>query len=358
MGASAMKQRRGGLGWMLLGILVSVVCVVLGAMTVPWPEVYDSFLHLNWSWAALGAVLFIASYVLFARRWRATLLRQVRLPTTLMLGYLLIGYMLNSIFPLRAGDVARAAILRTRHDIKTGVAVASVVIERLLDVLIVVGIGVFTAFFFDLPHVVRTSLMIFATACAVGVVGLTVLAMEVPLTKGVRARITDVTPRAFAPLIDRYLRPFLAGFRIFHSFVDVLRVCFWSAAGWVVFLLGMYCFVQSLGLDLPWTAAAVVVVTTGLGAAIPSSPGALGVYHALAVFALSLYQVATPTAVAFAVVVHATSMLLHIGLGAVCSLTLGINALQASRNVGEEVPDISPDVSGEAHGGAATNVRN
>lgn len=344
MGNSAMTQRRGRHRWLLLGILVSVVCVVLGAMTVPWAEVYESFLRLNWSWAALGTLLFIVSYVLFARRWRATLLRQVRFPTKLMLGYLMIGYMLNSVFPLRAGDVARAAILRTRHDVKTGVGVASVVIERLLDVLIVVSIGVFTAFFFDLPPVLRTSLMIFATACAVGVIGLTVLAMEAPLSKGVRARMTGATPKAFVPLIHRYLRPFLSEFRIFHSFVDLLRVFVWSAAGWVVFLLGMHCFVQSLGLDLRWTTAAVVVVTTGLGAAIPSSPGGLGVYHALAVFALSLFHVETPTAVAFAVVVHTTSMLLHISLGLVCSLALGINALQASRDVGEETPDISPDL--------------
>jgi Lysylphosphatidylglycerol synthase TM region len=51
----------------------------------------------------------------------------------------------------------------------------------------------------------------------------------------------------------------------------------------------------------PPEAALLVLVVTNLGAAIPSSPASLGVYHVLAVLALSVWNIDTTVAVAFAI---------------------------------------------------------
>jgi uncharacterized membrane protein YbhN (UPF0104 family) len=68
----------------------------------------------------------------------------------------------------------------------------------------------------------------------------------------------------------------------------------------------------------------LVLVATTLGAIVPSSPGSLGVYHAMAVMALSVWHVDTSVAVAFAIASHALAIALHISLGACCAWLEGI----------------------------------
>lgn len=320
-----MVQRHRDRVWVLVGLLVSLTCVVIGVQGIHWQEVFQTFAVVKWEWVGAGACLLVVSFLLFARRWRGILLRRAKLPTLVLFGYLCIGYLINAVLPLRAGDVTRAAVLRKRHSMSTGTAVASVVMERLLDLLIVVGLGVCTAFFFELPSVVRASLVVFSCATVVGLFGLAVLAIDVKPIKSFRAWMSGMAPQATQPFIDRYVRPFLDGFRVVHSPVNVLRVFFWSALGWVCFVFAVNCFIRSVSLDLPWTATAVVIVMTSLGAAIPSSPGAIGIYHALAVFALSLFGVPSPVAVAFAMVAHTTAIVVQVGLGAICSMILGVS---------------------------------
>jgi uncharacterized membrane protein YbhN (UPF0104 family) len=75
----------------------------------------------------------------------------------------------------------------------------------------------------------------------------------------------------------------------------------------------------------PVAAALVVLIAVSLAAAIPSSPGAVGIYHAVAIVALSMWDVPVSMALAFALVTHAVGMALHIGLGAVSASALGVH---------------------------------
>ena len=77
-------------------------------------------------------------------------------------------------------------------------------------------------------------------------------------------------------------------------------------------------------LEIPPAAALLVIAATNLGAVIPSSPGALGIYHFMAVIALSVWRVDTSTAVAFAIGAHAISIALHIVFGISCAWIEGI----------------------------------
>jgi uncharacterized membrane protein YbhN (UPF0104 family) len=75
--------------------------------------------------------------------------------------------------------------------------------------------------------------------------------------------------------------------------------------------------INAFQLEIPPAAALLVIAATNLGAVIPSSPGALGIYHFMAVIALSVWRVDTSTAVAFAIAAHASSIALHIAFGLV-----------------------------------------
>jgi hypothetical protein len=91
----------------------------------------------------------------------------------------------------------------------------------------------------------------------------------------------------------------------------------------------------AFGLDVPVTAAVLLVVVSALGMVVPSSPGYVGVYHYLVVETLALFAVDRSLALSFAIVAHLATFLplSLIGVGYLWreSLSLGRVSARAAR---------------------------
>src|SRR5262245_40342030 len=124
-----------------VGIGISVVCAGLVARQVDWSDVLASLRTADWKLVLLGSVLMSVVWGLFAVR--SQLLLEAAAPVAWgdVFCYLLIGYWGNTVLPLRLGDVSRVALMRRKCGIRTGYMSAVLLIEKLLDVLTVVGIG-------------------------------------------------------------------------------------------------------------------------------------------------------------------------------------------------------------------------
>jgi hypothetical protein len=79
-----------------------------------------------------------------------------------------------------------------------------------------------------------------------------------------------------------------------------------------------------------------VLTVTNLGSAIPSSPGFIGVYHYLAVLALSVWIPDKSEALGYAIGTHGISVLVNILLGCTCLAREGV-ALQSIAAAGGEI---------------------
>jgi uncharacterized membrane protein YbhN (UPF0104 family) len=95
-----------------------------------------------------------------------------------------------------------------------------------------------------------------------------------------------------------------------------LQVLGLSASAWAVSGFAAICNVSAFHFEVPWYAGLCVMLLTNLGGLIPSSPGAIGVYHYLAMMALSLWAVSRDAAFGYALVTHAVSVSLILTLGA------------------------------------------
>jgi uncharacterized membrane protein YbhN (UPF0104 family) len=93
---------------------------------------------------------------------------------------------------------------------------------------------------------------------------------------------------------------------------------------WVIAGIATISYIGAFHLQTPWYAGFFVLTVTNLGAAIPSSPGLIGVYHYLAVLALSLWVSDKSEALAYALGTHGISMLLNVLLGTGCLVKEGI----------------------------------
>jgi hypothetical protein len=86
----------------------------------------------------LFVLMQVSALFIRAARWRLLLRPLADLPARRFLAPLSIGFMVNFLFPGRAGEVVRVWLLGRREQVSASAAFATVVVERLFDGLAVI----------------------------------------------------------------------------------------------------------------------------------------------------------------------------------------------------------------------------
>jgi hypothetical protein len=113
-------------------------------------------------------------------------------------------------------------------------------------------------------------------------------------------------------------------------------------------------YIAAFHLHAPWYAGFFVLTVTNLGSAIPSSPGFIGVYHYLAVLALSVWIPDKSEALGYAIGTHGINVLTNILIGCTCLAREGI-ALQSIAATGGEI--VQEPIASQARDGNSFLVR-
>ncbi len=321
-----------------LGYAVSAACLGVLALNVDWLVFASHFRNLQLLPIAVAVLLVAVTYFLFALRWRLLLSFAPRPPFMQVASFLMLGYLGNLILPMRAGDAARVLLIRNAYGYGMARAFSSILLERVLDVIAVLAFGVAIAFAAPLPEGI---LLILRSAAAIVSLAIIVLVW-------IAAR-----PTSAIRVVERLLRPFspaLGRATAYHStqFSEALAVVLptdqasvrrvaaifvLTGLGWASYGAAMVLCTAAFDV-LPCIAAGLLMmVVTNLGSAIPSSPGSLGVYHALGVLALSAWHVELNRALSVATVSHAIVVGVQLLLGLVAMGLVGRqrNVLSAAR---------------------------
>lgn len=291
----------------------------------------------RWGVVMLGALLLVSAWGLFAARWQV-LFSPVCVTRWLdAFSLVLIGYLGSIVLPLRAGEVARVTLMSRKYKVNLGFASATLVVERLLDVLTVVvfaGILIARA---PVDERIRYGVQV---AAAVSVGAFAVLFL-VSRTQGVlehlHTMLASYVPEKVLALAFDLLAKFVQGLQVVGSLSQMFKVGLLSLASWGLAALAMWLYTLAFRLSVPWEAGPLVLVVTNLGGAIPSSPGGLGVYEFLTVMALSVWMPDQSVSLGFAAVVHALSLGLGVGLGLLAAWREGVrlSALSGGRLASE-----------------------
>jgi glycosyltransferase 2 family protein len=329
------KPRRGRNWLALIGMLISAAIVLIGWRVVDWRETIAVFSAISLRWVVPFVALNLAGIALLVMRWRILIASVDPIPMRRAFNFLTIGLAANAVLPGRPGDVFRALLLRQAGFTSFGNGLASVALERLTDVSTMCVMGFFLLAFVPLPEPIQFALAVFSLGC--------ILALAVLLTLRGGSGFVALAHRRL-PFLRRRLMQLLLGKA--EQFADALRIIHdprraagavvLTFAAWVTLTAAIFLLMKALELPVPAAAAILVIVATNLGAAIPSSPGSIGVYHLLAVLALSVWISDRSLAVAFAVAAHLLSILIHIVLGAIAALDEGIQFRLGAFDAGEK----------------------
>lgn len=298
-----------------IGIIISLITLVWALQGIRLVDVWTALQKVNYIYLVPASFFVMFTLLGRAARWRL-LFSPTPLQNLLRFFFIInVGYLVNNLLPLRAGDLVRGLMISKAERVNKVRALSTVLIEHVLDILILVILLVLVIQY--LPSqpdaVIQAGTFIGATI------------LGVMLILGVLSYQKTRALKALSYLMSLVNSKNKQIYRRAESFLDCLyslksgRIYLGLAGLSVLIWLGAILLAYSLfiafGLQLPFAAAVFVICVVSLGVAVPSSPGYIGVYHSLVVFALTVYSVDKSLAFSYALVLHGWQYILIMILG-------------------------------------------
>jgi uncharacterized protein (TIRG00374 family) len=226
-----------------------------------------------------------------------------------------VGYMLSTVLPVRAADVARPALLSRRTGHRFSGALGTVLTERVLDLYSILGLFVFFAArrwneFADDPVAARWFYIVRAGAIASGVilVLLTLFVVGLYYFRGTVRRMHEglgrIVPKRFRESWMHFFDSFVDTLSITKHRTAVVKVLVCTAGVWLCLTSQFWFATHAIGRVLPFDASFFVTGVTTVGLAIPT-PGGIGGFHKVCQLVLTkFYRFDIDSSVAVAVLFH------------------------------------------------------
>jgi hypothetical protein len=268
-------------------------------------EVWQAVRTANYIWILPGVAVYF--FGVWVRTWRWDyLLRPVkRIPLSRLFPVVVIGYMGNNIFPIRAGELIRAYLLRKREDVSISTSLATILVERVFDGLVMlmfVFIGLpFTPMPGWLQGMVIAASLLFFGALAVFIV----LAMKVEWAEAVYGWVIDrAVPARFRSPVRGFADRFMTGLQSLRSGRAVLMLFVTSVIIWLAETVKYWFVMHAFDFTVPFWVLMLMNGIVNLATTIPSSPGYVGTFDAPGIEILSIFGVDRALAASYTLVLH------------------------------------------------------
>ncbi|PWB56373.1 MAG: hypothetical protein C3F13_02205 [Anaerolineales bacterium] len=303
----ATASSRGNWKRILPGLIISVVALVIVFRMLDPKKFVLAVQQANPTFLFLGLLTEILWLIVRGFFWRTLLQKKASYRDAFIT--VNEGYLLNNILPLRLGEIGRAFLIGRKAHIDFWQVIPSIIIERALDLAFAAGI-----FLSTLPFVIgvswaREAAITIAFIVVVGLLGIYILARNRQRVLGWIERLAQRSSMVLK-LTGKRVIAFFDGLAIITDSRLFLEALGWETLNWLVAVLQYYLFLRAF-FPSPGLLGVLFALGVGaLGVAAPSSPGALGVFEAALVVALTGTGVNAATATAFALSVHITSYVL------------------------------------------------
>ena len=308
----------------MLGLagLISAAAAYLAVRGARLGEVADALTSTMLIWLVPALAAFVLANGLRVLRWRMLFARETRPGWRPATEAFLVGQFFNVVLLARAGELVRVVALNLRTRTSRAEIFATVVLERVFDVL-----GLLLLFFATLPWLPEVTWLRAAGALTIGLVVALALGAAALALWGDRPLRVLFAPLSRLPFpsrerTDRAASNVIQGLAGVRSLRLGIVALVSTIAVWIV--LGFSCWFIILAFDLGLSPVAgmFVVVAIGLSMVLPSAPAALGVFEAAVVAALAAYGTGPSDALSYALVLHALHVMPFAAVGVLLLLRL------------------------------------
>jgi hypothetical protein len=289
---------------------------------------WGAFQKANYWWVLATIPVMLFSHYLRALRW-ITMMKPIQsgVHITNAFSGVMIGYMMNNLTP-RGGELARPFILSRRENVRFSTAIATILVERVIDVLSLSVFVLITFYYLHgkiaqvFPQVNGQALVKVLVLPVVGLMAFILLLITTNFGEWLLRMTVKRFSESWYLKLHNYLEAFINGFSIFKSPGLYWRVLLETALIWGLYLVPLYMMFLAFGFDtrygFGWFDANVLLTMTTIGITIAPTPGAWGMYHSFAQITLArFYGVSIEEALAFAFLAHGVGYFLNIVVGSI-----------------------------------------
>lgn len=296
-----------------LGILISAVFLYLAIRGLDLKALWNTIKTIELIWLLPGILSYFLGVWVRAARWSILLKGKYSPSPAHLFPSICIGYLGNNIFPARAGEFLRAYQLREKRAIPMSTSLATIIVERIFDglVMIIFILKGLPGFLGQLQNPSLSGLIQWILiAGSILFIAAFILVLISAVYPDKAKQVFDLVFLRILPAKahEKYhtlLNRFFEGMESLRSPLRVLSVFALSLVVWI-FETGLYwCTQRSFQLGIPFSQLLLLNGALNILSTIPSAPGYIGVFDAPGISLLNAMNVASENAAAYILTLHA-----------------------------------------------------
>jgi glycosyltransferase 2 family protein len=288
----------------IIGLVVGGLFVYWFAYKLNWFEVWTEVREANWAQLALAMALLIGTYIVRVLRWRALLEPMARPPLSALFRATMIGFTALFLMGRAAEIIVRPAVLSVKERVHPSASYATVMIERVFDMVMVVAFFAVNLVFFEYTNNDADAMRLFGwikvtgglllLAAAAGIYGLSVFrsrrATVLTYLEGRLGRL----PHKVSQGVMSLLKHISEGLAVLHDARELTITVSYTVLIWLMVAVAHLLVVRAFGIPysvVPFTGAVFVMGLSMLGSVVPTPGGATGPFHIATAAALAFLGV-------------------------------------------------------------------
>jgi len=296
-----------------VGLLISVIFLFIALRGLQITDVWEGIKSADFIWLLPAIAIYFLAVWMRACRWHLFLRPIKKVPIKEVFSIVTIGYMGNNIYPARAGEILRAIVLKHKYEIPVSVSLATIVIERIFDGVIMLGFIVLNlSKITTLPGAIEFSKTIRTVTLWGSIVFINALIIFL-LTAIFPEKAQNILflmigktiPKKWRGKIQSISMKFITGLRSLSSPINVIKIFFISIIIWLL-ETGFYWFVMyAFPFRVSFSTLMLMNGVLNLFTAIPSTPGYIGTFDAPGIAMLTAFGVNPEISASYILLLHA-----------------------------------------------------
>lgn len=264
-------------------------------------KILETLSHVN-LFLLSAAILFLIPLIISkAFKWKILINScDINYPLPKCVSAWLVGFSVGLITPGRVGDFFKVLYLKKSENTTFGVPLATVVVDRIADILILIILAIFGISVIALRYTLNPIFMYVA-----------ILLLFIFLVSCFVFAQKDIVGRLIKPLFDRLIpERYRGSLQIsFHDFYTgismmlkskiLLVISFLTVISWLIYIFQCYLIALSLNIDISIQFVACIIPIMTLVELLPISFSGIGTRDATLIFFLSLVAIPSVSAVSF-----------------------------------------------------------
>ncbi len=294
--------------YLALALSLAGILLYFSLRGLDWKAVGNTLRSARPAFILLSLAMGTGSLFLRAARWRILLSANRPVPYGIAFWATCAGYFGNSFLPARAGELVRTVAVSSRTGLSAAYVLTTALSERIVDAITLVVIS--SLVLLQLPF--RPGWFAGATNVFVPLgLGGAIFIILLPRLDRLWRYLLNILPlpETLRQKISGIIDQVLSGASALHNAGRLFRFVGITLFIWLADALSTIIGGHALGLSFSLSLSFLLLAGLGLGSALPSTPGYVGIYQFVAVSVLTPFGISRTDAIAYIILAQALQYL-------------------------------------------------